>query len=162
MNNSSKKAAYLGLGVALAMILSYVELLIPPIFTAVPGIKMGLPNIAIIYILYRMGFKSAFLVSVTRVLLVSLLFGNAMIMIYSLAGAILSIIAMAILKKLNSFSCVGVSVCGGVLHNLAQIVVAMIMLENAIIGYYMIVLAVSGTVSGIFVGLVGSKINKRF
>lgn len=162
MNNSSKKAAYLGLGVALAMILSYVELLIPPIFTAVPGIKMGLPNIAIIYILYRMGFKSAFLVSVTRVLLVSLLFGNAMIMIYSLAGAILSIIAMAILKKLNLFSCVGISVCGAVLHNLAQIVVAMILLENAIIGYYMVVLAVSGTVSGIFVGLVGSKITKRF
>ena len=161
MKNSTKKIAFIGIYIALAMIMSYIELIIPPISTAVPGIKMGLPNIIIICVLYKMGFRYAFLISIIRVLLISMLFGNAMTMVYSLAGAVLSILIMAILKKYNVFSIIGVSVCGGVTHNLGQILAAMLLLENVVIGYYMIVLAITGTIAGVLIGIIASYIVKR-
>ena len=161
MKKSSNQLALLGICTALSMVLSYLEFLIPPIFPSIPGIKMGLTNIVIIFLLYNLGFKSAFLVSIVRVFAVSLLFGNVMTLIYSLAGAILSLVVMSVMKKLNLFSCVGVSVCGGIVHNLAQILVAMIMLENAVIGYYMITLAVTGTISGVVIGIISSKIIEK-
>ena len=162
MKNSSKKVALFGLYIALAMIMSYIELLIPPIFAAVPGIKLGLPNIIIIYVLYKTGFKSAFFVSVARVLLVTILFGNAMTLAYSLAGAVLSIVLMGILKKINAFSMIGVSVAGAVMHNIAQVLVAVVLLESTLIGYYAIILAITGTISGILIGIIGYNIIKRF
>ena len=117
MKNYGKKTAFLGLCTALALILAYVEVLLPPLLSAVPGIKMGLPNIIIIFLLYRHGPVPAAAVSLTRVLLVALLFGNAMSLAYSLAGAILSLGVMALLRRLDFLSAVGVSVAGGVMHN---------------------------------------------
>ena len=165
MRNTKKQIqnlTLLSLLTAAAMILSYVEAVLPPIFSAVPGIKVGLPNIIIIFLLYRMGISSAISVSLVRIVLVSLLFGNPISFIYSLAGAALSITLMAILKKLDFLSVVGVSAAGGISHNLGQILMAMLLLETAEIGYYMIVLAVTGTVSGLFIGLCGAFLIKRF
>ena len=161
MRNSAKKIAFLGLCTAIALVFAYVEVLLPPLFTAVPGIKLGLPNIAIIFVLYRVGVKEAAAVSFVRIAAVSLLFGNPMTFAYSIAGGFLSLGAMAFLRKLDFLSTVGVSVAGGVLHNVGQILMAMLLLGTAELGYYLIVLAVTGTISGVFVGLCGSFAVKR-
>ena len=157
-SNHSKIRALtqLSLCVSVALLLSYVEVLIPPVYSAVPGIKMGLPNIAVIFVLYRFGVREAAAVSLVRMAVVAMLFGNPVTFVYSLAGAILSLGGMALLRRTNLFSTVGVSIAGGVLHNLGQILVAMILLSTAEIGYYMIVLAVTGTVSGALVGFCGA------
>lgn len=161
MRYSAKKLAFLGLSTAIAMVLAYVEVLLPPLFTAVPGIKLGLPNIAIIFVLYRFGLKQAAAVSFVRIVAVSLLFGNPMTFAYSVAGGALSLATMALLRWLDLLSTVGVSVAGGVLHNVGQILTAMLLLGTAELGYYLIVLAITGTVSGIFVGLCGNFAIKR-
>ena len=156
-----KKLSLLSLLTAAAMILSYVVAVLPPVFASVPGIKMGLPNIIVIFVLYRMGAVSAIAVSFVRIFLTALLFGSPMSFIYSLAGAVFSLAVMMILKKANFLSAIGVSVAGGVFHNLGQILMAMLLLETAAIGYYMIVLAVTGTIAGIFVGLCGAFLMQR-
>ena len=160
-NSKITRVAQLGLFTAAALILSYVESLLPPIWAAVPGIKVGLPNIIIILILYKAGFKAAAAVSLIRVSIVALLFGSVMTLAYSLAGAILSLTLMALCKRFDLFSTVGVSIVGGVSHNLGQILVAIGLFESVQIGYYMIVLAFTGTVAGIFIGLAGSLLLKR-
>ncbi len=160
MSKQAKTISYLGLLTAIALILSYIEALFPPLIASVPGIKMGLPNIVIIYILYHFGFKWAAGVSLVRVFIVTLLFGNIMSLWYSLAGALLSLCLMTLMKKWDKFSTVGVSVVGGISHNLGQIIVAMLILENARIAYYMVVLAVSGTVAGVFIGLAAAALMK--
>lgn len=162
MRHQSKKIAFLGVCTAVALVLAYLESLLPPLMAAVPGIKLGLPNIAIIFVLYRFGVKDAAAVSLVRMTAVALLFGNPMTFAYSLAGGFLSLTAMAILRRLDFLSTVGVSVAGGVLHNVGQILMAMLLLGTAELGYYLIILAVTGTVSGIFVGLCGSFAIKRF
>lgn len=156
--NKTKRITFLGLCASVAMILSYIEFLLPPLFSAVPGIKMGLANIIIIFILYKFGIASAFAVSGVRLVLVTLLFGNVMTLLYSTVGAILSLVLMSIAKRINFFSQVGVSIIGGVAHNAGQILVAMLVMETAEIGYYMIVLTVSGTIAGILIGLAGSAV----
>ena len=156
----TKRVAFLGLTASLALILSYVELLLPPIWTAVPGVKMGLPNIVIIFLLYKCTLKEAATVSAVRLILVALLFGNAMTLAYSIAGAVLSLLVMAGLKRTKLFSHVGVSIAGAVMHNLGQVLVAMVLLQTKEIGYYMIVLAVTGTLAGIVIGLAGSLLLK--
>ena len=161
MKQNSHKIAVLGLCTAIAMVFAYVEVLLPPLFTAIPGIKLGLPNIVIIFALYKMGLKSAAAISFVRIVAVSTLFGNPMTFAYSMAGGILSLAAMALLKKLDILSTVGVSVAGGVLHNAGQILMAMLLLGTAELGYYMIVLAITGTISGILVGFCGSFAVKR-
>jgi heptaprenyl diphosphate synthase len=157
----TRKIAFLGLFAALAMLLSYVEAVSPVLVAAVPGIKMGLPNIAVIFVLYRFGAPEAVLVSVVRVIVISVLFGNPATFIYSMAGALLSIAAMAILKKTDLLSAVGVSVAGGVFHNVGQILVAIFMLGAAEVGYYIVALAVSGIISGILIGLCGAFMIKK-
>ncbi len=153
--NKTKKLAFLGLCTAVTLILSYVEALLPPLWAAVPGIKMGLPNIMIIFLLYRFGVKEAAAVSLVRLIIVALLFGNVMTLAYSFAGAALSLSLMTLFKKWDAFSMVGTSIIGGVSHNLGQILVAMLVMQTREIGYYMIVLAVTGTVAGILIGLAG-------
>lgn len=166
MKNNSRKTAYMGLFIALALILAYVEVLLPPLFPSLPGIKMGLPNIIIIFLLYRSGPRSAITVSLMRIFLVTMLFGNAMAFLYSLAGGVLSILVMILLRRLNILSTVGVSVAGGVTHNVGQILMAMLLLETAELGYYLAVLTITGIVAGLFIGLCGSvlirKIPKKF
>lgn len=160
MKHPAKKLALLGLCTAIAMVLAWVEIQLPPLTTAVPGIKLGLPNIAIIFILYRFGLKEAAAVSFVRILAVSLIFNPATLP-YSLAGGFLSLLGMALLKKTDLLSTTGVSVAGGVLHNVGQVFMAMLLLSTAGLGYYMIVLAVTGIVSGVFVGLCGGFAVKR-
>ncbi|MBQ4333553.1 MAG: Gx transporter family protein [Clostridia bacterium] len=155
------RMAVLGLLTTMALILSYVESLLPPIWAAVPGIKIGLPNIIIILLLYKSGYKAAATVSFIRVFLVALLFGSMMTFAYSLAGAVLSLTLMALCKRFNLFSPVGVSIVGGVTHNLGQILVAIALFDTVQLGYYMIVLAVTGTVAGVFIGLAGSLLLRR-
>ena len=161
MGKTSRKLAYLGLCTAVALILAYVEVLLPPLYTAVPGIKLGLPNIAILFVLYRYGMRYAAAVSFVRMAVIALLFGNPMTFVYSLAGAALSLLVMALLRRLDFLSVVGVSVAGGVFHNVGQILMAMLLLGTAELGYYLIVLAITGTISGVFVGLCGALAVKR-
>lgn len=160
MREKTKRLAFLGLATALAMVFSYIEAILPPIWSAVPGIKVGLANIIIIFLLYRMSFKEAAVVSFIRILLTALLFGNVMTMAYSVAGAVLSLATMALLKKWDVFSMTGVSIAGGVTHNLGQILVAMFVLQTREIAYYMIILAITGTVAGVFIGLGGAMLLK--
>lgn len=156
-----KKITFLGLCASLALLLSYVEFLIPPLFASVPGIKLGLPNIVIIFVLYRFGLGASATVSLLRLAISSMLFGNVMTFAYSLAGAVLSLAVMTLLKKFDLFSTVGVSIAGGVSHNLGQILVALLLLDTPQIAYYMIILTVTGIISGAFIGLCGAFMIKR-
>lgn len=155
------RVATLGMLTAIAMILSYAESLLPPIWAAVPGIKIGLPNIIIIFLLYKSGYKVAAAVSFIRVFLAALLFGSMMTLAYSLTGAVLSLTLMVLCKRVDSFSTVGVSIVGGVTHNLGQILMAIALVKTAQLGYYMIVLAVTGTIAGAFIGLAASLMLRR-
>ena len=157
----TKKVAMLGLTIALAMIMSYIEALVPLSF-AVPGIKMGLANIVIIFVLYKIGIKEAILVSLIRVILVSLLFSNVMAMAYSIAGAVLSLSVMWLLKKTDRFSFVGVSIVGGIMHNVGQIIMAVILLGTEQIALYLPVLIITGTVTGVVIGIVSGLVINRF
>ena len=157
----TKKVAMLGLTIALAMIMSYIEALVPLSF-AVPGIKMGLANIVIIFVLYKIGTKEAILVSLIRVILVSLLFSNVMAMAYSIAGAVLSLSVMWILKKTDKFSFIGVSIAGGIMHNVGQIIMAVILLGTEQIALYLPVLIITGTATGVVIGIVSGLIVNRF
>lgn len=164
MKNTQKRAqriAFVGISASLALLLSYVEFLLPPIFVAVPGIKMGLPNVIILYVLYALDVRYAALVSFVRICLSSMLFGNTMTFAYSVVGALLSLLGMLLLKRLDRLSTVGVSVAGGVLHNLGQVLVAMVLLDTPQIAYYMIVLSVTGILSGVVIGLCGAVLIKR-
>lgn len=154
----SSRVAFLGLFTAFAMILSFVESQIPT-FVAIPGIKLGLPNIAIIMILYKFGIKEATVVSLLRVLLTSLLFGSVVSMLYSIAGAVLSLFAMILLKKFLAI--VTVSVIGGVCHNIGQIAVAIFVTSTSELMYYLPVLIISGVIAGIVIGLVSALAYKK-
>lgn len=157
----TRRITMLALCTSAALLLSYVEMLIPPIFTGIPGIKMGLPNIAILLVLYRAGAKEAAAVSFIRIVITSILFGNITMFWYSLAGATLSLAVMILLKRIDILSSVGVSVAGALAHNVGQIIVAMILMQTSQLGYYLIVLSITGAISGIFVGLLGGYVIKR-
>ncbi len=159
--SKTKKLTFLSLLAAVAIVLSYVEHLLPPIYAAVPGIKLGLANIVSIVLIYLFTVKDTFAVTIVRVLTVALILGNFMTLIYSITGALLSITIMLILKKLDCFSTVGVSIAGGVSHNLGQILVAIFITSTIEIGYYMIFLCISGIVSGILIGILGTLILKN-
>ena len=159
--NRAKTIAFTGLCVALALILAYVELLLPPLTAAVPGIKMGLPNVIVIVLLYRRSIGSAIGVSLLRILLVGMLFGNAMSLMYSLAGGVLSLSVMILLRRFDCLSAVGVSVAGGVAHNVGQTLMAMWLLDTTQLAYYLVVLIVTGTVAGVMIGLCGALLIKR-
>jgi len=154
----TRKLARIGVLVALAMVLSYVESLFPA-FIAIPGVRIGLANIAIVFALYTLGFKEALLISVVRVVLSALLFGSVLSMVYSLAGSILSLAVMALLKRF--FGTVAVSVAGGVSHNLGQIAVACLILHTRAIAYYVPVLILSGVAAGVVIGIVAAIVINR-
>ena len=158
---SPKKLAVLAFLLAVSMIFSYVESLIP-LSLGAPGIKMGLPNIITVFLLYTLGKKEAILVSLLRVLLTALLFGNLFSLIYSLSGAVLSFLVMALLQKTGLFRTVTVSVTGACAHNLAQILAAMVILGFKEILYYLPYLLLSGVVSGIIIGIVSAVFIRRF
>ena len=155
----TKRLVLLAMLTAVAMILSYVESLLPSV--GIPGVKMGLANIAVIFALFRFGWKEAAALSLVRVVLVSLLFGSVGAMLYSLAGAVLSLAVMALLRWIDRFSTVGVSVAGGVAHNAGQILMAMLILQTKQLLGYLPVLAVSGIAGGVLTGLVAALLIRR-
>lgn len=160
MQLRSKHVAFLGLMVALGLLFGYVEsMFVIPI--RVPGIRIGFSNIITVVTLYLMGPVSSFIVSITRVILSGVLFGNGISIIYALTGATVSYAGMFAVYKINRFSAVGVSVVGGVLHNVGQIIVAMIITESVNVIYYIPVLIVVGTLAGCVVGVVSDILIKR-
>lgn len=155
-----KNLARYALLTALAMVLSWLESLL--VFPGLlPGMKVGLANIVVVFALYRLGLREAAVLSLARVLLVSFTFGNAYSFAYSLAGAALSLAVMAGLKKWDRFSLLGVSVAGGVCHNLGQLAVAMAVLGTARLGWYLPVLLASGTAAGAVTGIAGGLAAER-
>jgi heptaprenyl diphosphate synthase len=157
---STKKIALCGVLTALAMIFSYIESVIPvPI--PVPGIKLGVANIAVIMILYVLGVKEAIVINLLRIVLTSLLFGNVNSFLFSISGAALSLVIMIIMKKLDFFSCIGVSVCGGVMHNIGQIIAAVFIMGSEAIVFYLPVLIVSGVFTGVVIGVVSGIVAKH-
>lgn len=154
------KAAYFGVFTALALIFSYIELLIPIQF-GVPGMKLGLANLVIVIFLYKRNAKEAMLLSVVRILLAGLMFSNLFSILYSLAGGILSLIVMAVFKKLETFSVIGVSIAGGIAHNMGQLVIAMVVVETYRIGYYFPILLITGMVTGMLIGVISNEVLKR-
>ncbi|KXL54107.1 heptaprenyl diphosphate synthase component I [Anaerotignum neopropionicum] len=148
-----KNVAYYGLFAALAILMGYVEMLIP-IPLLVPGMKLGLANVIIVIVLYFMDTRAAFFISLVRVLLSGLLFAGFAGLLYSLAGALFSFCIMVLLKKTDKFSILGVSVAGGVFHNIGQIIVAALVVENIRLMYYLPFLLFFGVLTGAVIGIV--------
>lgn len=157
---TTKKTAQLGVYIALAMILSYVESLIPFSF-GVPGIKLGLTNVVTVIMMYTYGIPGALGVAVLRAVLSGFMFGNAFSLIYSVAGCVLSFIFMYILKKTNHFAIISVSAAGGVMHNVGQLIVAANVVKTYSVIYYAPVLIIAGVFTGIIIGIVSDEIVKR-
>lgn len=157
---SAKKTAFYGLFLALALVAGYVERLLP-INLGIPGVKLGLANAVTMVLLYTVGIREAAGISVIRILLTGMLFGNGFAMVYSGAGAVCSLGIMLLLKRTNKFSCVGISVAGGVFHNLGQIIVAALVLETQALLYYLPVLILSGLAAGIIIGILSGIVIRR-
>ena len=155
-----QKTAYLGLFSAVAIILGYVESL-TPVFAGIPGIKLGLANLGVLFILKKYSFKEAALVSVVRSLVIGFMFGNLFSIFYSLAGAALSMTVMTLMLKKTSFSLIGVSVAGGVSHNIGQLIIAMLIVNNASVLVYAPALLVAGVAAGVVIGGLTNEIVKR-
>ena len=154
----AKQVSLTAMCVALAMILSYVESQIPS--PGVPGVKLGLANLVVVFALYRLGWKEAVGISLLRVFLVALLFGHAASLAYSASGAVLSLAGMILLKRSDKLSCVAVSVIGGVLHNAGQILMAWALMGANVV-WYLPVLILSGTIAGVAIGVVSAILVKR-
>lgn len=155
-----RRTAFYGLFLALAVVAAYVERLIP-VNVGIPGVKLGLANIVTMVLLYTVGFGGAAGISAARVLLAGLLFGSGFSMVYGAAGALCSMLAMLLLKKTGKFSAVGISVAGGVFHNVGQILVAMAVLETDVLIYYLPVLILSGLGAGTAIGILSGILIKR-
>lgn len=156
----AKKIAYSSILVALALILSYIEALIPINF-GIPGVKLGLANLVIVIGLYFLNTSQVFIILITRILLVSFLFGNMSAMLYSLAGGIVSFTVMFLIKKIKGFSIVGVSIAGGVAHNIGQLIVASLAVENMKLIYYLPVLMIAGTLTGMLIGIIAQQVRQH-
>ena len=154
------RVAYFGVFTALALMFSYIETMIPIQF-GVPGIKLGFANIMIVIMLYKSSAKEALLLSSVRIMLSGFLFGNLSSILYSIAGGVLSLEIMTLLKKQGGFSVIGVSVAGGVSHNVGQLIVAMLVVETYQVGYYFPVLLVAGVLTGLGIGVASQEVLKR-
>lgn len=154
------RAAYFGVFIALALIFSYVETLIP-IYFGIPGIKLGLANLLVLIVLYKRNAKEALLLSIVRIVLAGFMFTNLFSIVYSLAGGILSFAVMKFLKERGIFSVMGVSIAGGVMHNMGQLLVAMLVVETYRVGYYFPVLLIAGMLTGLLIGVAANEVLKR-
>lgn len=154
------KIAYWGVFLALALVCSYVESLIPISF-GMPGVKLGLTNIVVILMLYTIGAKDAILISVLRIILAGFMFGNAFSIIYSLAGGILSFVVMLLLKNTGKLKILSISTAGGISHNVGQLIVAALVVENYNILFYVPVLIIAGIITGFLIGLLAGEIILR-
>lgn len=155
--------------IALALVFSYLESFIPiNALIPIPGVKLGLSNIVVLFALYTMKPIDAFIISIIRIFIAGLLFGNPMTIAYSIVGGMLSLFVMWLLKK-TKLSIVGVSMVGGICHNMGQLIVAVVLTETLRIAYYLPVLLISGMVTGLLMGIVANlvvdrvnKIKKQF
>lgn len=154
----NRKTALLGLFSALAIIFGYVEFLIP---TGIPGVKLGLANLAVLFLLMRYSWREAALVSAVRIIVIGILFTNAFSILYSLAGAALSLLVMSLLKSSPRFSVFGISMAGGIAHNVGQLLVAMAVVESVSLVYYAPILLISGVVTGFLIGALTTEVLKR-
>ncbi len=157
---SAGRLTLYGMMIALAFVFSYLEHLIP-LNIGIPGVKLGLGNIVVLLSLYTLGTGGAFLIAVLRILLTGFTFGGLFSMLYSLAGGLLSFAVMALLIHFRTFHITGVSICGGVCHNIGQLLVAMLVLETGSVWYYLPVLLVSGTLTGVAIGAAGGLMVSR-
>lgn len=154
------RVAYFGVFTALALIFSYVETLIP-FHIGIPGVKLGLANLIIVIALYKMSLKETYLLSVVRVVLSGFIFGNYFSIIYSLAGGLLSLTVMSLLRKRGGFSILGISIAGGVCHNIGQLAIAMVVVETFSVIYYIPVLLIAGLATGLLIGIAADGMLKR-
>ena len=154
---SAKNVAMMAMMIALALVFSYVETLIPINF-GIPGVKLGLANLVIVAVIYLFGGKEALLVSVVRIFLSGFMFGNMTSIMYSLAGGLLSLAVMLLLKKTDRLSILAVSVMGGIFHNIGQLIIAILVVENLKLIFYIPVLLISGFVTGLLIGVVSRVI----
>lgn len=145
---------------ALAIIFGYVEMLLP-VFFVVPGMKLGLANLVTVFVLYRYRAKEAAVISLIRIVVIGFLFANLFSILYSLSGAALSLLCMTAARRFSGLSIVGVSILGGVTHNLGQLIVAALVVENGNVFYYFPALLISGLVTGALIGIVTGEILKR-
>ena len=157
-NSKSGKIAITAMLIALAMVFSYIESLVP---YPIPGAKMGLTNVVVLVVMYRFSIKDAVFINLIRILLVGITFGNTFSLMYSLAGGLLSLAIMIILKQSKKFSIVIVSIAGGIMHNLGQLMVAMFVLKTKAILSYLPILWVTGILAGICIGILGNIVVKR-
>ena len=154
------KVAVFGVFTSLALILSYVELLIPINF-GIPGMKLGLANLLVVILLYKGCPWDALLLSVIRILLSGLIFGNMFSIFYSLGGGLLSLAVMVFLKKTGQFTVAGISIGGGASHNVGQLLVAMFVVQTYQVGYYLPVLLIAGVITGAVIGILSAEVLKR-
>lgn len=155
MSKNIKRVAYIGLLAAFAVVISYVESLLP-INIGIPGVKPGFANFVIVIALYEFNVKDAFMINLIRILIVGMMFGNLFSILFSISGAVVSLIVMALVKKIKGMSLFGVSVAGGVAHNVGQLIVAAFVVNTYTIGYYIPVLIIAGIITGILVGIPAS------
>ncbi len=156
----TKNIARMGMMVAVAFVLSYIESVLPLNF-GIPGIKAGFSNIVVIFSLFTFNSITTFGIAVVRIILCGLTFGSLSSMLYSLAGGILSFLIMLFLKKTKKFSIYSISVAGGVFHNIGQVLVAMAVLQTGLLLYYLPFLLLAGVAAGIIVGIIGGILVKR-
>ena len=154
------KVAVFDVFTSLALILSYVELLIPINF-GIPGMKLGLANLLVVILLYKGCPRDALLLSVIRILLSGLIFGNMFSIFYSLGGGLLSLAVMVFLKKTGQFTVAGISIGGGASHNVGQLLVAMFVVQTYQVGYYLPVLLIAGVITGAVIGILSAEVLKR-
>lgn len=160
MNSKAKKTALFGLMIALAFVFSYLESLIP-FNIGIAGVKLGLANLVVVTALYTMPKRDALFIALIRIVLVGITFAGVTTLAYSLAGGLLSFAVMCILQKNDKFSVIGVSLAGGIAHNIGQIIVAALVMNTPRIIYYLPVLAASGVISGILIGIISRIIIER-
>jgi len=150
----------MGMLVALAMVLGFLETLIP-INLGIPGMKLGLANIVVVIALFLFDIKTAVVVSILRIILIAMTFGNMSMMFYSIAGASLSLLSMIAISKIKSFSLISVSIVGGIMHNVGQIICAAFVVRTNGVFTYLPVLMIAGLVSGALIGIVAGLISVR-
>lgn len=150
----------MGMLVALAMVLGFVETLIP-INLGIPGMKLGLANIVVVIALFLFDIKTAVVVSILRIILIAMTFGNMSMMFYSIAGASLSLLSMIAISKIKSFSLISVSIVGGIMHNVGQIICAAFVVRTNGVFTYLPILMIAGLVSGALIGIVAGLISVR-
>ena len=156
-NGSARRVAVSGLLTSLMLVLGLIERQFP-LTAAIPGIKLGLANLVVVVALYLLNARQALMISVVRILLVSFTFGNMAALLYSITGGLLSFAVMVLCRRIKDLSTMSVSVAGGISHNIGQILVAVFVVKNLNLLFYLPVLMIAGIITGLLIGLVAGLI----